>query len=245
MTASITKRTTPERKTVDLVNESPMKRNLFLLIGLVLFCLAIGCAGKVKQEKTAEQLADEGLAAFDRKRYLKAVESFEKIRDWYPFSQYAMVADLKIADAHFEMKNYEEAVMAYEEFERLHPRHEDIPRVVYRIGLCHYKRMDTIDRDQTPAKNALDVFYRLQRQFPDHELALKAADLIGQCRENLAGHELYVGKFYFKSKHYQAALKRFENVRDNFADVGDIKTAEEYIAWCRQRLADGDPDKKE
>ncbi len=214
-----------------------MRQHSILIIGvLVLVFLAVGCTGNVKEEKTADQLAEEGIQAFNNERYQKAIDAFKKLRDWYPFSKHALQADLKIADAYYEMKYYEEAVIAYEEFERLHPRNEVIPFVIYRIGLCHYKRLDTIDRDQTPAKNALDAFNRLRRQFPDSEYAEKAAEAIRLCRKSLADHEMYVGRYYFKSEHYQSALHRFENVIDNYPEVGDVKAAEEYIELCRQYL---------
>lgn len=198
--------------------------------------LVTGCAKNVKEEKTAVQLADEGMQAFEARRYQKSIEAFKKLRDWYPFSPHALKADLKIADCYFEMKSYEEAVIAYEEFERLHPRHEIMPFVVYRIGLCHYKRLDTIDRDQLSARLALDTFYRLTRQFPGNEYTEKAADAIRKCRESLAGHEFYVGEFYYKSKHYRAAINRFENVVEKFPDVGNVTAAREYITLCRRHL---------
>ncbi len=222
------------------------RRQSLILIGILVACLAAaGCAANVKKEKTADQLAEEGMKAFEKKRYLKSIESFEKLRDWYPFSQYALLADLKIADANYKMKSFDEAAIAYEEFERLHPRNEAIPFVVYRIGLCHYNRLNTIDRDQAPAKNALEAFYRLQRQFPGNEYAEKATKHILECRKSLAGHELYVGKFYFKSKHYKSALNRFENVVENFADVGDIKTAQEYITLCRLHINEDEHENKD
>lgn len=222
-----------------------MKRLTFFTICILIVCLAAAC-GKVKEEKTADQLADEGLKAFEKRKYQKSIEAFEKLRDWYPFSKHAITADLKIADAHFYMEEYEEAVIAYEEFERLHPRNEAIPMVVYRIGLCHFNRLDTIDRDQTPAEKAMDAFYRLRRQYPDSEYAAKAADLVVKCRQSLAAHDLYVGKFYFKSKHYKSALDRFEKVVNLYADVGDVQTAEQYIALCREKLnEDTENQKKE
>lgn len=213
-----------------------MRRLSLFTICLLLMLLAIGCAGNVKEEKTAEQLADEGIQAYQAGHYQKSIEAFKKLRDWYPFSKHALLADLKIADCHFAMENYEEAVIAYEEFERMHPRNEAIPFVIYRIGLCHYNRLDTIDRDQAPARNALDVFYRLSRQFPGSEYAQKAAGPIKECRESLAGHEFYVGEFYFKSKHYRAALNRFQNIVNQFPDTGNVEAAEKYIKSCLQHL---------
>jgi outer membrane protein assembly factor BamD len=222
-----------------------MKRLSITAICILILCLAAAC-GKVKEEKTADQLAEEGLAAFEKEKYQKSIEAFEKLRDWYPFSKHAMTADQKIADAHFYMEEYEEAVIAYEDFERLHPRNEAIPLVIYRIGLCHFNRLDTIDRDQAPAEKALDAFYRLRRQYADSEYAEKAAAHIVKCRESLAAHDLYVGKFYFKSKHYKSALDRFGKVVNLYPDVGDVQTAEQYIALCLEKMnADTENQEKE
>jgi outer membrane protein assembly factor BamD len=213
-----------------------MKRQSLIIFCLLTIFLAVGCARNVKEEKTAEQLADEGMKAFETRHFHQSIEAFKKLRDWYPFSKHALAADLKIADCYFEMENYEEAVIAYEEFERLHPRNEAIPFVIYRIGLCHYNRLATIDRDQAPARHALDAFYRLSRQFPGHEYAQKAVEPINKCRRSLAAHEFYVAEFYFKSKHYRAALNRFNNVVTMFPNVGDVEAAEKYIQICQQHL---------
>jgi outer membrane protein assembly factor BamD len=222
-----------------------MKRQSLTIICILALLLTTAC-GKVKEEKTADQLAEDGMAAFNKKHYEKSIDAFEKLRDWYPFSKHAALADLKIADANFILENYDEAVIAYEEFERLHPRNEAIPLVVYNIGLCYFNRLETIDRDQAPAEHALDAFYRLRRQFPDSEYSQKAADHIVKCRESLAAHDLYVGKFYFKSKHYKSALNRFEKVMNHYPDVGDVQTAEQYIALCLQHMnEEKDTDKKE
>lgn len=215
-----------------------MKRLTFLLCIILAVCVAGGCAHKSKDEKTARQLADEGMKEFKDKDYKKSIDAFEQLRDWYPFSKYTILADLKIADAYFNMKRYEEAVSAYETFERLHPRNEAVPFVIYRIGICHFNQLDTIDRDQTPAQKAIEAFSRLKRRYPEDEYAEKATAPLKECRKSLAGHELYVGRFYFKSRHYKAALARFQTVVNQYPKVGDVATARDYIEQCRQALAE-------
>jgi len=198
---------------------------------LVLLFFLSGCSWvETKQEKPAQELANDGMEAFKNGRYDKAIESFQKIKDWYPFSKYAILAELKIADAHFNLKEYEEAIVAYEEFENLHPRNEVIPYVIYQIGQCYFVQIDTVDRDQTPSQKALDTFNRLIKQFPEDPYAAKAGEHIKKCLKSLAGHEFYVGLFYFKNKHYQAALKRFETVLNKYPDVGLHYKALQYLA---------------
>ena len=173
---------------------------------------------------------------FNNEDYQDSIESFEKLRDWYPFSKYVILAELKIADAYYHIKNYEEAVAAYEAFENLHPRNEAIPYVIFQIGLCYYERIDTVDRDQTSVKNALDTFNRLKKQFPEDVYTHRAEEHIKECIKSLAGHEFYVGFFYYKNKHYKAALNRFKSVLSNFPDVGVHQQALQYVSLCEELL---------
>ncbi len=215
-----------------------MKHLLFGIIALSLLT-ASGCAWFAKEdlEKPAQDLIQDGVNAFDRGRYQEAIKNFEQLKDWYPFSKYAILAELKIADANYQLKNYEEAILAYEEFEQLHPRNEAVPYVIYQIGRCYYEQVDTIDRDQTPAKKALEVFQRLVRQYPSDPYAARADTHITKCLQNLAGHEFYVGRFYYKSKKYKAALNRFQAVITHYPDVGVHHRALRYITLCEALVA--------
>lgn len=206
---------------------------------IVLIFVLGGCAGWFgkEQEKTAAELAQEGEALFRNEKYTKAIAVYERLRDWYPYSPHAKAAELRIADAHYHLKEYEEALLAYQQYEKLHPSDQQIPYVIYQIGMCHYKRLRGIDRTQVPTKKALEAFNRLQDRFPQSRWAQKAGPKIEKCRQKLAGHEFYVGRFYFKTGHYEAALERFENVIRNYPDVdaysreaaGYAKQARKYL----------------
>ena len=214
-----------------------MKRVIpLILIPLFVFS---GCAwfSKPKEEKNAQELISDGMDQFNNEDYKKAVDSFEKLKDWYPFSKYVILAELKIADAYYHLEEYSEAVTAYESFENLHPRNEAVPYVIYQAGLCYYKQIDTVDRDQTPAKKALEIFNRLVSQHPGDPYALRAQSHIVKCIQSLAGHEYYVGRYYFRAKNYKAALKRFMAVITNYPDVGVHYRALQYIAQCEALVA--------
>ncbi|MCK5098821.1 MAG: outer membrane protein assembly factor BamD, partial [Desulfobacteraceae bacterium] len=155
---------------------------------------------------TAEQLIEEGAVAFDNKDYKDALKAYTQLKDWYPFSRYAILAELRIADSHYELEEYDEAIFAYTDFEELHPKNDAIARVIYRRGLCWHERMDTIDRDNRPAGKAIVQFNRLKERFPDSAYVSKVDKMIVECTNNIAGHELYVAEFYYKSKNYKASL---------------------------------------
>ena len=218
-----------------------------VIAGILLMLMGSGCSSLKKtwnaivgEDDTApaQQLAWDGMDAYEDGDYKDAIEYFQKLKDFYPFSKYAILAELKIADSHYHLEQYEEAIFAYSEFEKLHPRNEAIPYVIYQIGLCYFVQIDTIDRDQTPAAMALSTFQRLNKQFPDDQYARSGAEHLTRCYKSLAGNEYYVGEFYYKSKHYKAALTRFMAVLSNYPDVGYHQKALQYIAKCEESLAE-------
>jgi outer membrane protein assembly factor BamD len=214
------------------------KTKRFLLVCIALSLVFSGCAlFKAKETESAEELVRKGMKQFNKKNYKTALEHFEKLRDWYPFSKYAILAELKIADSHYHLKEYEDAIFAYEEFIELHPRNEAIPYVIYQIGRCYFDRMDTIDRDQSVTRKALETFQRLNQKYPNNPYALKVEKHINECLRSLAGHELYVGQFYYKTKHYKAALYRFKAVITKYPDVGLHQKALQYISLCEKEMA--------
>jgi outer membrane protein assembly factor BamD len=176
------------------------------------------------------------MEAFRDKDYLEAIEAFEKLRDWYPFSQYALLAELKLGDAHYNRQEYEDAIFAYKEFENLHPKNEAVPYVVYQIGRCSFDRIQTIDRDQTMAIESARTFEKLVNRYPESPYAEKARDHIRTCRKNMAKHELYVGNFYFKKKHYEGALERFKTVIRDYPDLGVHYEAIQNLERCRNEM---------
>ncbi len=212
-------------------------KQVVILCLLSLF-ICSGCAlfSSPKKEKSAQELADLGMKEFNKGNYSYAVEHFEKLKDWYPFSKLAILAEIKIADSHYQLKEYEEAVLAYEQFESLHPRNEKIPYVLYQIARCYYDRIGTIDRDQTPARNALHAFNRLMKQFPANRYYRQSEAYIEKCLRSLAEQELYVGRFYFKTKQYKAALYRFKAVISDYPDLGVNWQALQYILLCEDIL---------
>ena len=56
----------------------------------------------------------------------------------------------------------------------------------------------------------------------------------------MAGHEFYVGEFYFKRKDYSAAMKRFMGLIEFAPDSGYHQRAYNYIAEYRDLVARGE-----
>jgi len=183
---------------------------LFLPIALILL---VGCAGKgVKTTGgNPETLYRQGLVRFNKRDYPEALKRFQQLKSGFPDSPpYTVWAELKVGDCHFLMKEYVEAIAAYEEFKKIHPTHEEMPYVQYQIGMSYFNQMLSPDRDQTFTKKALSSFEYLVANYPSSLFTEKAKEKIEICRKRLADHEFYVGNFYYKRGNVLAASLRFQ-----------------------------------
>lgn len=188
-------------------------------------------------EKTAESLIMEGMDAYQRKKYEKAGEAFQNLKDRFPYNPYAIVAELKLADSYYLNKEYLLAATAYKEFEKLHPANEIIPYVIFQLGMCYFKLMPTIDRDQSDALRAVQEFERLIKNYPGSEYATQAEANLIKAKKNLAAHEFYIGEFYLTQKKYEAALVRFEGILREFPEAAQPPKLISRIELCKEKLS--------
>ena len=155
-----------------------------------------------------------------RHNYPKAVRLFQDIITYYPYSKYAPLAELHIADCKFALENWDEAGPAYEDFIKFHPVHPEVPYATFRLGQSHYHQRLKYYRDQAETKSALTQFQILQTRYPDSTYAKDAAPLLEDCLKRLAQHELYVGDFYFRHKQYWAAAMRYAVISKTYPNLG-------------------------
>jgi outer membrane protein assembly factor BamD len=220
-----------------------------VILRVIICTLALfiaGCAWwKTKPNPTPEQLFDEAYIDYQKGHYDEAITLFQKLKEEHPLSKVAILAEIGMADSYYYKEEYGEAETAYMEFINLHPANKDIPYVMYQLGMCHYNQMSELDRDQSETLKAKKGFERLIMRFPESKYASMAGKKLIDCKKRLAEHEFYVGRFYFKMKEYKAALKRFENIASNYADVDLDFKVNQFIEEAKKHLAENAPPKEE
>ncbi len=187
---------------------------------------------------TPDGLYQEAVEYYKDGSYKKSVEIFQRLKEEYPLSKLAILAEMGIADSYFSGKDYLEAELAYREFLNLHPTNENLSYVMYQIGMCHFNQILTIDRDQSETFKALKEFERLTARFPSSKFSFMAEKMIRECKKILGEHEFYVGEFYFNIKQYRAALRRFEKIAREYANVGLDYKVSYYLIESKRRLAE-------
>jgi outer membrane protein assembly factor BamD len=217
-------------------------KRLILGLAVVFFLLGAGGCGwfssstKEEPEQSADALIQEGLDAFQLKKYERASEAFQKLKDRFPYSQFAILAELKLADSYYLNKDYELAATSYKEFERMHPTNEVVAYVVFMQGMSYFKQMPTIDRDQSKTVLSVQEFDRFIKSHGQSEYITQAKINREEAQKNIVAHEFYIGEFYLKQKNYLAALGRFESIVKNYPEIPHPPKLESHLEVCRKKI---------
>lgn len=174
----------------------------------------ISCATKRPQGSTeAEILFKEAKDLISKSRYIQATEKLNAIRSQYPYSYYATHAELLQADILFSQENYAEAASAYILFRDFHPKYTELGYVIFRISESFYRQLpSTFDRDLSSGLEAIKYFNELIQNYPETEYVKEAQSRIDQIEEMVEKKEIYIADFYFKTKDFEAAKTRYEEI---------------------------------
>jgi outer membrane protein assembly factor BamD len=227
---------------------SVRSNRLNIIVITVIVAMVYGCGWWKTQpmrSNTPEAIYQNGYEAYHKEKYKKAIESFQRVQEEYPLSKLAILAELGIADSHFSNEEYGEAEIAYEDFMNLHPTNENLPYIMYQIGMCHYKQMSGIDRDQSETLKTKEAFENLMTRYPSSKFSFMGEKRLRDCKKRLGEHELYIGHFYFVQEKYKAALRRFETASREYANVGLDYRLGYLIEETKKRIAEEEIKKQE
>lgn len=219
----------------------------------LLFCVAApllcACGGSDKDKNTGptppvEVLYNNGLDALNTKRYSAANDQFNTLEQNYPFSSWAVNAQIMQAYSQYLQNKYSDAISTLDRFIQLHPAHRDIGYIYYLRALCYYEQIADIERDQKGTDQAMAALQEVVSRFPNTPFASDARLKIDLCRDHLAGKEMEIGRYYQKQHLYQAAIGRFQRVVDEYQTTAHVPEALERIVEIYLSLGLRDQAKK-
>jgi outer membrane protein assembly factor BamD len=172
-----------------------------------------------------EELYNNGVDALNARRFSTAGDQFNAVEQNYPYSTWAVNAQLMSGYSLYLQNKYTESIGTLSRFIQLHPAHRDIGYAYYLRALCYYEQIADIERDQKGTEQAMNALREVMNRFPDTAYANDAKLKIDLCIDHLAGKEMEIGRFYQKQHLYEAAIGRFQRVVDDFQTTNHVPEA--------------------
>lgn len=192
--------------------------------------LFVAACGKKKPEEEVvvdppDLLYNQALADLEAGDTKDATEKFEQIDLEHPYSDEARKAMLMSAFLHFRRAQYQEAINDAERYVTLFPATEDAAYAQYLIGESYFRQIPDVTRDQDLSLKAMDAMGQVIQKYPDSEYANDARKKIDVARDQIAGKEMQIGRYYLERREYLAAVNRFRTVVEQYQTTRHVEEA--------------------
>lgn len=192
---------------------------------------------KPEVDQPADRLYNEGLYLLNNRRNPRgAVKKFEEVDRQHPYSEWARKALLMSAYANYEAGAYDESIAAAKRYMTLHPGSEDAAYANYLIAAAYYDQIPDVSRDQAQTERALVALEEIIRRYPNTPYAAKAKEKVQFARDQLAGKEMNIGRYYLERKDYTGAINRFKVVVTKYQTTRQVEEALERLTEAYMSL---------
>lgn len=177
-------------------------------------------------EQPADKLYNQGLYYLNEKGdYGEAAKKFDEVDRQHPYSELARKSLLMSAYANYSAKNYPDAIASATRYVTLHPSSPDAAYAQYLIAMSQFDQIIDITRDQSTTEKAIAALEEVIRKYPDTEYAVNAQRKIQVARDQLAGREMMVGRYYMERRDFTGAINRFKTVVTQYQRTRHVEEA--------------------
>ena len=203
---------------------------LALVIAPAMGCSYFNKDDDLVPDTPADKLYNEGLFLLNNKQdYKEAAKKFDEVDRQNPYSDWARKALLMSAYANYQAKEYTDCISSAQRYVTLHPGSPDAAYAQYLIGSSYYDQILDVTRDQARADKAISALEEVARKYPDSEYATAAKKKIDMARDQLAGKEMEIGRFYMDKRDFIGAINRFKVVVTQYQTTRHVEEALERL----------------
>jgi len=205
-----------------------------LLAGLLAGCA--DDANKIAPDEPADKLYNEGLTLLNKKEFVDSAKKFEEVDRQHPYSDWGRKSLLMAAFAYYEGGKYDDTITAAKRYVTLHPGSADAAYAQYLMASAYFDQIPDVTRDQARTERAMQVLAEVARKYPDTEYAESAKKKIEVARDQLAGKEMMIGRFYLEKRNFIGAINRFKAVVTQYQTTRHVEEALMRLTECYMAL---------
>src|SRR5580700_3421581 len=188
-------------------------------------------SGDYVPDDPPDMLYNEGLFLLNNKGdYKAAAKKFDEVDRQDPYSEWARKSLLMSAYAYYQAEEYDDCVNSAKRYITLHPASPDAAYAQYLIGASYYDQILDVSRDQERATKAIDALQEVVRKYPNSEYSSAAQKKIAMARDQLAGKEMDIGRYYLKQRDFVGAINRFKVVVTQYQTTRHVEEALERLS---------------
>ncbi len=215
------------------------------LVLVIVLQLNISCSKEEKKISVIKEVSQdlemvtaykEGYQALSDNDPYFAAQKFLEAELLFPQSEWAPKSALMASYSYYLQDYYAEATSNLERYLKTYPKHKDLPYAHYLIAMCYYETIEDEKRDTEPILKAKNRFEFILANYPETDFALDAKYKLDLIDNLLASKETYLGRHYTKKGKWIPAIKRFQNVLENYSQTIYVEEALHRLVEINYRI---------
>ena len=173
----------------------------------------------------AFQIYQEAVIAMNNGEYFFASKKFKEAEEIMPKIEFAAKSSIMASYCLYLINFYDEANLYLERFVKRYPVDKNVSYAYYLLALNSYEQILDEKLDVTPlitSKKKIKIFIK---KYPDTEYALDLKFKLDLINNQIAAKEMYVAKYYMKSKKWIPAINRLKLIVNDYNETIFIEEA--------------------
>ena len=188
--------------------------------------------GTRRLQEILEKEFQVGIAQMERDER-GAIRIYEKIIERNPLGFIAADAQVKIADCHYQLRQFKEAEDNYLAVMENYPNSEWVPYAQFRIPYCRLSNIRIQERNYDLLSRSREGFEIYMANNPRGVFVNTTMEIIGEIDIAMAERDYKVGEFYLRRQRPDAGLIYFESVIRDYPNTEWAARAEEKIKMLK------------
>ena len=202
-----------------------------VLITLSFSLILLSCTKKNEliyeesKSKDPYKIYQEANKSFNKRDYFFAAKKFSEAELNFEIVEFAAKSALMQSFCFYAINFYDEALENLDRYLNQYPADKNIKYAKYLIAIIYYEKIKDEKRDLDPLLKAQEKIENYLKEFPENEYTIDLKFKKNLIINQLAAKEMYIGRYYISVQKWIPAIKRFQNVVQNYDQTIFIEEA--------------------
>ena len=217
-----------------------MLNKFFIFLVCIIFFYSCAKEEKVKlipdPKDQSIQIYREALNSLESGDVFVAAKKFSEAELIMPTIEQSAKAALMNGFCLYTIRFYEKAIESLERYKKKYPADKNIIYADYLINISIYEQILDEKKDIAPlisSKEKMEIFVK---KYPNTDYSLDLVFKLDLINNQLAAKELYVAKFYIKTKKWIPAINRLKNIIKDYSETIFVEEALHRLVEVYYRL---------
>lgn len=215
------------------------------------FLILLSCSSKnvikvkkIEEIKSPSELYRVAVEEYEKGLLQNSVDILKKIETNYSYTTEAPRSILMISYIYYEGNRYVDSLKYLEKFKKIYPASKYISYAEFLVGICLYEQINIVSKDQSPSFLALKQFNKIIKNYPNTLYAEESKIRIDLINEQIAGHQMYVARYYINKGIWTPAIIKLQNVIEKYQNTIFVDEALHRMVEINHRIGNSKDAKK-